>query len=212
MAEIKIQRRQRSPWPWIIGIIILAGFIWFMLTYVYMPEGNEGEVLAGDSTYTKDRYVTPADTANEVRDFIEYTQDTTQTLSPKRYTEQGLIKLQSALSYVADRTDSTKIRLTEEIDSLDRTIVKIDTTSRSYLSQVKPALSAAANAIESIKSSGSSAPHLGQSDLKRIESGIDTSKSLESQLGKIKEFFAEAGNALQQVKLSREYSLNKRSY
>ncbi len=212
MAEIKIQRRQRSPWPWIIGLIILAGFIWFMLTYVYMTDGNEGEVLVGDSTYTSDRYETPVDTANEVKDFIEYTQDTTRNLSPKRYTEQGLIKLQSALSYVADRTDSTRTRLTEEIDSLDRTIVKIDTTSRSFLSQVKPAFSTAVNAIESIESSDSSAPRLGQSDLKRIESGIDTSKSVESQIGKIKEFFAEAGNALQQVKLSRDYSVNKKSY
>ncbi len=177
MAEIKIQRRQRSPWPWIIGIIILAGFIWFMLTYVYMPEGNDNEVFAGDSTYTGNRYEAPADTVNEVRDFIDYARDTTKNLPPKRYTEQGLIKLQSALSYVADRTDSANTQFKENIDSLDRTIVRIDTTSRNYVSQVKPALSAAVKAIESINNSTNNA-----ADLRRIESNIDTSKSLGSQI------------------------------
>ncbi len=209
MAEIKIQRKQKSPWPWIIGIIILAGFIWFILTYVYMPDNDNNDVLSGDSTYTGERYQAPVDTVNEVNDFVEYARDTTQNVSPRRYTEQGLIKLQSALSYVADRTDSAKTRFNGAIDSLDRAVVKIDTSSRNYLGQVKPAFSAAVRAIESIRADVSAS---GTDNLRRIESNIDTTKSLESQLNKIKRFFAEAGNELQQVKLSHEYSLNKRTY
>ncbi len=212
MAEIKIQRRQRSPWPWIVGIIILAGFIWFMLTYVYMPGNNENGALPGDSTYTSERYRTPVDTSNEVQEFIEYSRDTTQSFTPKRYTEEGLIKLQSALSYVADRTDSVTDQASKNIDSLDRTIVKIDTAARNYLGQVKPAFSVAVNAIASFPGSTVSQQNIGASGLSRIESQIDTNKTLESQLPKIKEFFAQAGNALQHIKLSREYSLNKRSY
>ncbi len=209
MAEIKIQKRQRSPWPWIIGIIILAGFIWFMLTYVYRPEDNDSQVLSGDSTNSSYRYEAPVDTSNDVKDFVDYARDTTKNLTPKRYTEQGIIKLQSALSYVADRTDSANTQFNEKIDSLDRTIVKIDTTARNYLSQVKPAFSAAVNAIKSIRNSGASAGSNNAASLKRIESNIDTSKSLGSQINKIKDFFAEAGNILQQVNLSQGYTLNK---
>lgn len=208
MAEIKIQRRQRSPWPWIVGLIILAGFIWFMLTYVYMPEDNNTTGTAADSSYSNRRYEVPPDTANEVRDFVEYSRDTTQNVSPKRYTEQGLIKLQSALSYIADRTDSSNNGVQQDIDSLDRTIAKIDTTSRNYLSQVKPAFSAAVNAIESIQTSDASAQSTVAGELKRIEAGIDPGKSLESQINKIKMFFAEAGVALQQLKVSNEYTIN----
>ncbi len=209
MADIKFQG-QRSPWPWILGFVILAGFVWFMLSYVYMPDGNQGEVLAGDSTYTKLRYIPPADTVNEVKDFVEYVHSTTQDLTPIKYTEEGLIKLQSALSYIADRTDTTGYPVDEDIDSLDRTIVKIDTSSRNYLIQVKPALSAAVKAIGSIENSETSLKNNNTADLKNLAEGIDTSRSLKSQLGKIKEFFTEAGNALQQVGLSYKYSLKKK--
>ncbi len=211
MAEIKIQRRQRSPWPWIIGIIILAAFIWFMLTYVYMPENNDNEVLAGDSTNTGQRYEAPADTINEVRDFIEYTRDTTK-LSPKNYTEKGLIKLQSALSYVADKSDSSNRNLEIEIDSLDRTIVKIDTAARNYLTQVKPAFSAAVNALQSIRNPENTGQTNSVTNLKNTEASIDTNKSLASQINKIRQFFAEAGDILQQISQSYAYTTNQKSY
>ena len=211
MAEIKIQRRQRSPWPWIIGIIILAAFVWFMLTYVYMPENKENQVLAGDTTHTGRRYVPPADTVNEVREFIEYSRDTTN-LSPKKYTEKGLIKLQSALSYVADRTDSSNQNLGSEIDSLDRTIVKIDTAARNYLTQVKPAFYAAVNALQSIRSSENNGQANSITNLKNTEASIDTNKTIESQVNKIRRFFAEAGDILQQISQSYAYNTNQRSY
>ena len=210
MSDNKFRAGQKSPWSWILGFVILAGFVWFMLTYVYMPNGNLGKVLPGDSTYSQIRYQAPADTANEVKDFVAYVKDTTLDLSPKKYTEEGLIKLQSALSYIADR-DSANYLDDEKIDSLDRTIVKIDTSSSNYLRQVKPAFSAAVRAIESIQNSGKTAKG-SAAELRQIELNIDTSKSLDSQLIKIKEFFTEAGSALQNAKLSYAYSLNKKSY
>ncbi|HKB87683.1 MAG TPA: hypothetical protein VKD08_16010 [Ignavibacteriaceae bacterium] len=211
MAEIKIQRRQRSPWPWILGIIVLGAFIWFLLTYVYMPENNDNKVLAGDSTHTGQRYETPVDTVNEVRDFIEYTRDTTK-LNPKNYTEKGLIKLQSALSYVADRTDSSNRNVEIEIDSLDRIIVKIDTTARNYLTQVKPAFSAAVNALQSIRNQENKGQASSINNLKNTEASIDTNKSLQSQVSKIRQFFAEAGEILQQISQSYAYTTNQKSY
>ena len=32
MAEIKVERKKKAPiWPWIIGILILLGIIWFLV-------------------------------------------------------------------------------------------------------------------------------------------------------------------------------------
>ncbi len=32
MAEIKVERKKQTPiWPWIIGIILLLGLIWFLV-------------------------------------------------------------------------------------------------------------------------------------------------------------------------------------
>lgn len=32
MAEIKVERKNKAPiWPWIIGILVLLGIIWFLI-------------------------------------------------------------------------------------------------------------------------------------------------------------------------------------
>ena len=32
MAEIKVERKNKAPiWPWIIGILVLLGIIWFLV-------------------------------------------------------------------------------------------------------------------------------------------------------------------------------------
>lgn len=32
MAEIKVEKKDKAPiWPWIIGILVLLGLIWFLI-------------------------------------------------------------------------------------------------------------------------------------------------------------------------------------
>lgn len=213
MRKMEYDRNdQKSPWPWITGIIILAGFIWFVLIYIYRPENNSIKVLPGDLTYAGNRYNPPADTVNEVREFIEYSRDTSEALSAKQYSERGLIKLQSAISYIADRVDSTDKAVKEDIDVLDRTVAKIDTSRKNYMRQFKPALTIAVNSLESIQNINY--PYLAEdiSFLKKSESRISFNKSVNSQFQKIKYFYAETGNTLEKMKLSYAFSLNKDSY
>jgi hypothetical protein len=206
------RKDQKSPWPWIIGMIILAGFIWFALIYIYQPENKSIKVLSGDLTYAGSRYNVPVDTVNEVKEFIDYNMDTSKVLSSKQFSEKGLIKLQSAISYVADRVDSTDESVKVDIDSLDRTVAKIDTSRKNYLSELKPALSISVNAMASIQKINY--PDLADdiSSLSKTESRIRLNRSVKSQLSKIKLFYTEAGNTLQKMKLSYAFSLNKDSY
>jgi hypothetical protein len=208
MSDKGFQKKQRSPWPWITGIIILAGFIWFMLIYVYMPENNDNKVLPGDTSYSGP----PIDTINEVREFISYAEDTNTTLSSKDYSEKGLIKLQSALSYIADRIDSTDNSIDENLDSLDHAVARIDTSSYNYLGELKPAFSDAVNAMESIQKIN----YPGLSDyitnLKDTTNRIEVKKSARSQLQKIRSFYKEAADMLREMKLSYAFSLNNNSY
>jgi len=113
---------------------------------------------------------------------------------------------------VADRTDSSNRNVEIEIDSLDRIIVKIDTTARNYLTQVKPAFSAAVNALQSIRNQENKGQASSINNLKNTEASIDTNKSLQSQVSKIRQFFAEAGEILQQISQSYAYTTNQKSY
>ncbi len=63
---------QRSPWPWITGIIIIAGLLWFILTYVYVPYESRVQEIKNGNTYSGDKYIAPVDTLNEVKDFIAF--------------------------------------------------------------------------------------------------------------------------------------------
>lgn len=31
MAEIKVERKGRSVWPWIVGLVVLAVLVWFLI-------------------------------------------------------------------------------------------------------------------------------------------------------------------------------------
>ncbi len=44
MAEIKVERKERSVWPWIIGALVLLALIWF---FFIRPETNDVEFEAG---------------------------------------------------------------------------------------------------------------------------------------------------------------------
>ena len=212
MAGKKFPEKQKSPWPWITGFTILAGFIWFILIYVYIPGKDSNNILTADFTYAGSRYKPPADTVNEVKEFIRYSRNADNTLTAKKYSEKGLIKLQSALSYLADRVDSTDSNLKNNIDSLDRKVAVIDTSIQNYLVELKPALSVAVTAIESIQKLNY--PYLANniSLLRKAENRINMKKSINSQLKNIRYFFGETGDTLQKMKLSYSSSLNKNSY
>ncbi|HSD63238.1 MAG TPA: hypothetical protein VLB50_05540 [Ignavibacteriaceae bacterium] len=207
MAEIKIQRRQRSPWPWIIGIVILAAIIWFILNYVYKPDNSRNQAGMIDRTYYNDSYRAPLDTTNEVKDFINFTNGTSKPLDPKRYVEKGLIKLQSALSYLADKIDTLNNSVIDKnVDSLDIAVAEVDTSSSNYLSELKPAFSSALKVMASIQYL--KFPELAGniSNLKNVANSINVRSTINSQFTKIQQFYIEAGNTLKQMKLLYAYN------
>jgi len=201
-------KNPHSPWPWITGIIILAGIIWFMLSHVFIPETRLTE---WDKKYSDSAYRMPADTINEVREFISYTEVTNSPLTAKNYTEMGIIILQSALNFIADRVDSTNSNVRLFLDSLDRNIVKIDTSSENYLKELESALWTAVNTLESIQIINY--PELTNNilELKKTERSISPGKSLNSQLHKIIQFYKETGNTLQLMNLLDTFSTNQSS-
>jgi hypothetical protein len=46
VAEIKVERKERSVWPWIIGALVLLALIWF---FFIRPETDGAEFRAGDA-------------------------------------------------------------------------------------------------------------------------------------------------------------------
>lgn len=47
MAEIKVERKGRSIWPWIVGLVVLALVVWLAIGYL---GGGEMEEAANEVT------------------------------------------------------------------------------------------------------------------------------------------------------------------
>ena len=52
MAEINIQRRERSIWPWLLAGILLLGLLWFLFarTNDTLTTGMGADTTAADTT------------------------------------------------------------------------------------------------------------------------------------------------------------------
>ncbi len=185
---------------WILGMILLAGIIWFIVMN-HFPGSIESQSFKGGGSHNYYRYVVPADTFNEIKEFINFSKDTSKPESSKYYTQKGLIKLQSALSYLADKIDSANDIVKKNLDTLDRAVAIIDTSSRDYFNELKPAFSAAVKTLHSIQILNYPDLKGNISDLQRTNYTLLKRNFAPTQLNKIKQFFSEAANALQQMKI-----------
>jgi hypothetical protein len=185
---------------WIIGMILLSGIIWLLLMD-YFPDTIKSQSSGADSSYTYYRYVAPVDTFNEIKEFIIFSKETLKPVSCKYYTQKGLIKLQSALSYLADRIDSTDDIIKKDLDTLDRAIAIIDTASHNYFDELEPAFSAVVKTLNSIQLLNYPALRENISDLQKTNNSLLKRNSTSVELNKIKRFYNEAASTLQQMKL-----------
>ena len=51
MAEIKIEEKRSSIWPWIIGLLIIAAIIYFIVYYMNGNRNNQDGVFLLRETY-----------------------------------------------------------------------------------------------------------------------------------------------------------------
>jgi hypothetical protein len=212
MADLEDRGNARPTWLWILGVIFLAGFAWFILSFIYNPQIENEKSLAGSSIYSKYKYLNTNDSINEVTEFIEYANASNNPDDGKKFLERGLIKLQSALSFIADRVDSTNPNLGKDIDTLDRAVAKVDTSSAQCMIKIKPAFTAAVNAMESIQVLNY--PDLGEEilRLKKTENSIKSRHSFNAQLQNIRKFFNYAAGTIKQMKVSYNYRLTSNRY
>ncbi|HEX2092786.1 MAG TPA: hypothetical protein VHG28_10305 [Longimicrobiaceae bacterium] len=50
MADINVERRQRSIWPWLLGLVVLALVVW-LLTFVF-GRGDDATIGSDAGTET----------------------------------------------------------------------------------------------------------------------------------------------------------------
>ncbi len=125
MAEIHIERKERTTWPWIVlGLILLSLLAWWLLSQRGDRDGftvlqdTTGQVVDTAGGTTADmRDNAPEDVSSFVRWTDEHRarqdQDTTHA-----YTADGIRRLAAAIESLADRDTSGMEALRPRVDSI----------------------------------------------------------------------------------------------
>ena len=205
MAEINIERQERSIWPWIIGLLVLALLAWWLLSM--RGTGNDNDVVAETSPGAIADSLPPTGAGNlaampaAVSEFLRFSEEPRPAQaadSTHSYEAEGLRRLAAALDELADRDTidgvSLDIRiaaLRERADALQR-----NWRSTAHAGHTRTAFDSAAVLIESMQQRRF--PNLGSASA-RVRQAVDGVKPdglLLEQTAQVEQFFDRAAEAV----------------
>ncbi len=197
MAEINIQKKRKPIWPWIIIILIVIIAAWFLIKNNGIK--NNTDILS-DSTTNQQNIVVDTSRSNEIEDFTEFIDDSTNITDAVSYTKEGLEKLSNALGYIINRNDSLQNNQRQMAD-LNEAIEKIKDSSdnASNAKNVKNAFITSSDLMKSIKNEKYGNTQNQITDISSIAHSININQPLKNQLDIIKKFFKQSNNIIQDL-------------
>ncbi|MDT0294535.1 hypothetical protein ACFQ3R_12230 [Mesonia ostreae] len=205
MAEIKIKKK--APiWPWILGILILAAIIYFL---VFANDGTD-DMDDVDDTVTTTEQVVEKDTVNQtmsdtihLRDAKDINAYTTFISDPNmtvdhEFSSAALTKLIAATKETADELD---INIDADLNAANKLSNEItnDPQSLSHANKIKDAAGNITNALKTIQTE--KFPQL-DSQLEAVNDAVSNIKvdtPTLDQKNDVKAFFTKAGDLLTSI-------------
>ena len=199
MAEIQIERKERSVWPWVVGAIILA----LLILWLVGAFGRGDERLAeGPVAGALDAR---ADLApSEVRDYVNWMEENRDRVEPGRvheYTADGLRELAGALEGVAERGDGAREAIRPQLDRVRQLADSIGraTASVQHAALTRQAFTTSVEAFEHLTQRQFTQVASNVGELRDGAQAINAQQPLTDQVADVKEFFIRAGLALQRM-------------
>jgi len=212
MADIDIERRQRSPWPWVIGALVLILAVWGLSQWVRTdqpPVATTDPAQDPAAPPAAVNGVQPAperapETAAADR-FQEWVRDSAdavdQTNGPHEYTREGIDRISSTLEDLVGRDPAPAVQQRlEEMRRQRQAIRASDPASLEHANQARSAFLAAVGVLESLQER----PELQQTGLdqhvnrtRQAAEQVRTETPLLEQRAEVHEFFTRMGEALQ---------------
>ena len=119
MAEIHIERKERSVWPWILGLLALALVVWLLLA---QRGGREDAFVTDTAIGDTDPGITPgAARTGAVGSFIAYVDERRARAEAgldHEYTAEGLRRLADALEEIARQHQLGAAQVEQRVNTL----------------------------------------------------------------------------------------------
>lgn len=226
MAEIQVQRKVTSAWPYVVAILIAVALLaWFM--WSDNSDGNMTAANTDDASFAAVEPIrepvtttlgTSASTASNtsggtiagiiagpaVSDYLEFVDvPTAQSMNVSHdYTAGGLQQLAAALREVANGSSSVAtVALQPRIDEIQERADALQRNENSFehALQVREAFAVAAGLIGQMTAGDESVDVNNLSTLQNAATAIDPEEPLLNQASQIEQFFAQAGEAIRDM-------------
>lgn len=210
MADINVERKGPSVWPWILGLIVLALLIW-LLTELFSDDADTAAVVTEPVATEPLATTPPADPAagaaagmenlpTEVQSYL--TACTQQGGTPAgdmaaehQFTVSCFQQLHAAMNAVATTQTTAGTDVTERLQAMHTSVQQLqasDPSATNHSNLTRDAAVSAANAFQSVR--GTTAASVQQA-----AEGIRAETQLLEQRDAVHNFFREAGNELRSL-------------
>lgn len=212
MAEIHIERHERSIWPWILGLVALALLAWWLLSM--RNNGSENNVAVESSsgavvdsvpgTAVDTREAAPG-AANDFLRYVEENRTAQGADSTHNYEAEGMRQLAAALDELADRDtiggvalDARIAALRNRADALQR-----DWRSTEHARHTRAAFDSAAALVEGMQQQRFANIANEAAALRQAASGVSPDRLLLEQTAEVRQFFQRAADAVRAMANTR---------
>ena len=206
MAELHIERKERSVWPWVIGVaILLALLLWFLFGR------DQGDGIATGTAAVDSVPVataTPATAAGElalpaaVSEFVRFSETPPASASPSHeYTAEGLRRLADALGAVAQGVTVSGVDIQERLSAI-RTradAMQREPTSGQHSLQAREALLLASGVLSQIQEARFATLASAVGEVNSAATAVQADRSLLDQTTAVQRFFERASQAVQEM-------------
>lgn len=207
MAEINIERKERTTWPWILlGLLLVALLVWWLLSR------NDGTDFATsqDTTAYADTAATMTPGAGTVAatgavgEFVQWTRDNQARAAADtthEFTAEGLRHLAGAIEAVAERGDTAGASIGSVGDSI-RThaeALQRDWQSTNHANHVRLAFLQAASALERLREQRYPQAGTTVAQVRAAAERVQGNQPLLQQRQSVQQFFEVAAQTLQSM-------------
>lgn len=197
MAEIKIQEKRGSYWPWLVGILAVLIGVWIWAA-VADPEDDQQQAAADVAPSAGVPAGTSGTMAAPIREYVQFARDANAMAGnadmgrAHGYTAEGLRKLDAALEHLVQQRPSEGTRTS--LDGFRQAAQRIqrDPSSEQHAGTVREAFTRAAELIAGMNAGA------GTSVQEAAES-IKADAPLLAQRENVQRFFRESAEALERL-------------
>jgi hypothetical protein len=213
MAEIRIKKRRSPIWPWLVGILIVLGALWFMLEFFLTEHGIRFETSIDERYRIEERYREGYENyptyTKRIDDFIALINDKSfieEDVDEERARE-GMQLLSEALDEVIEEQDiknqeiiADKHVLSEQVNGNVNHHNEDLTPDSDINRDINRSFYTAANLFAGIQQE--QYPELGGvvAEVQESAMAIEPSEEIREQGEKVKDFLIKSGHALQSIR------------